>query len=57
VDPCSRRIPHDWAACPCAHQGERAARRDPRRYNYRGVPCDFAKEVRGPGGSAGPGGG
>jgi hypothetical protein len=43
---CGLRIPHDWAACPFAHQGERAARRDPARCPYRSVPCEYAKEVR-----------
>lgn len=32
VTPCSKRYSHDWASCPYAHPGERAARRDPRKY-------------------------
>ncbi|KAK3127978.1 hypothetical protein QOZ80_7AG0580940 [Eleusine coracana subsp. coracana] len=38
-----RRCPnagsHDWRLCPYAHPGERARRRDPRRYPYLAVPC------------------
>ncbi|XP_052174515.1 zinc finger CCCH domain-containing protein 54-like [Diospyros lotus] len=36
---CPRRRSHDWTQCPFAHRGERARRRDPRRYNYAAVPC------------------
>ncbi|KAI5056720.1 hypothetical protein GOP47_0028538 [Adiantum capillus-veneris] len=35
---------HDWTECPFAHPGERARRRDPRRYHYSGVVCaDYKK--------------
>jgi hypothetical protein len=34
-----------WASCPCAHKGERAARRDWRVYSYAAIACDYAKQV------------
>lgn len=37
------------AACPFAHLGERAARRDPRCYNYTGIACVSMKQVESPG--------
>jgi hypothetical protein len=41
---CSRGRNHDWTACPYAHPGEKARRRDPRRYHYSGAACpDFRK--------------
>jgi hypothetical protein len=33
----------DWAACPCGHPGERAARRCPRAVGYRSIACAYAK--------------
>ncbi|KAE8722006.1 Zinc finger CCCH domain-containing protein 20 [Hibiscus syriacus] len=36
---CSRGRAHDWTECPYAHPGEKARRRDPRRYNYSGTVC------------------
>lgn len=30
---------HDWTECPYAHKGERATRRDPRKYSYCAVVC------------------
>eukprot|EP00898_Chlorokybus_atmophyticus_P002417 jgi/Chlat1/3176/Chrsp22S00249 len=41
---CTRPRSHDWTECPFAHPGEKARRRDPRKYNYSGVACpDFRK--------------
>lgn len=35
---------HDWTECPFAHPGEKARRRDPRRFHYSGAACpDFRK--------------
>ncbi|KAJ0715925.1 putative transcription factor C3H family [Helianthus annuus] len=36
---CSRAKSHDWIDCPYAHTGEKARRRDPRKYHYSGDPC------------------
>ncbi|XP_074590865.1 zinc finger CCCH domain-containing protein 23-like [Curcuma longa] len=39
---CPRGRSHDWTECPYAHPGEKARRRDPRRFHYSGTPCsDF----------------
>ncbi|KAJ1263732.1 hypothetical protein BS78_09G208800 [Paspalum vaginatum] len=41
---CARARSHDWTACPYAHPGEAARRRDPRRVAYTGEPCpDFRR--------------
>ncbi|KAL8139272.1 hypothetical protein V2J09_005293 [Rumex salicifolius] len=41
---CVRGRSHDWTECPFAHPGEKARRRDPRRYHYSGTPCpEFRK--------------
>lgn len=41
---CPRARPHDWTQCPFAHPGEKAKRRDPRRFRYSGTACpDFRK--------------
>ncbi|KAF3793418.1 Zinc finger CCCH domain-containing protein 49 [Nymphaea thermarum] len=41
---CTRARSHDWTDCPFAHPGEKARRRDPRRFNYSGTVCpDFRK--------------
>lgn len=49
---CARARSHDWTACPYAHPGEAARRRDPRRVAYSGDPCpDFRRR---PGGDACP---
>lgn len=41
---CPRARPHDWTQCPFAHPGEKARRRDPRRYKYSGTACpEFRK--------------
>ncbi|OAY26814.1 zinc finger CCCH domain-containing protein 20 [Manihot esculenta] len=41
---CARGRSHDWTECPYAHPGEKARRRDPRRYHYSGTACpDFRK--------------
>ncbi|XP_015877684.2 zinc finger CCCH domain-containing protein 54 [Ziziphus jujuba] len=36
---CPRARSHDWTECPYAHKGEKAQRRDPRKYNYCAVVC------------------
>mmetsp|Transcript_13307 Transcript_13307/g.25345 ORF Transcript_13307/g.25345 Transcript_13307/m.25345 type:complete len:454 (-) Transcript_13307:273-1634(-) len=44
VKACPRTRAHDWTQCPFAHPGEKARRRDPRKYNYSAVPCpDYRK--------------
>ncbi|XP_051151577.1 zinc finger CCCH domain-containing protein 20-like [Andrographis paniculata] len=44
VKKCARARSHDWTQCPFAHPGEKARRRDPRKYHYSGRPCpDFRK--------------
>lgn len=44
VRSCTRGRSHDWTTCPYAHPGEKARRRDPRRFQYSGTPCpDFRK--------------
>ena len=44
VLPCSKRVAHDWTTCVFAHNGEKARRRDPRKYNYTGIACVDMKE-------------
>jgi hypothetical protein len=44
IDPCPKLYAHDWAACPCGHQGERAARRNLRVIPYRSIACPYAKK-------------
>ncbi|XP_025806774.1 zinc finger CCCH domain-containing protein 10-like [Panicum hallii] len=39
VQRCPEMSSHDWKACPYAHIGERARRRDPRRFPYLAAPC------------------
>lgn len=39
VKRCPRARPHDWTQCPFAHPGEKAKRRDPRRFRYSGTAC------------------
>ncbi|GFZ12896.1 zinc finger C-x8-C-x5-C-x3-H type family protein [Actinidia rufa] len=36
---CTRSRSHDWTDCPFAHPGEKARRRDPRRFHYSGTIC------------------
>lgn len=36
---CTRSRSHDWTNCPFAHPGEKARRRDPRRFHYSGTVC------------------
>ncbi|XP_072960605.1 zinc finger CCCH domain-containing protein 35-like [Typha angustifolia] len=36
---CARGRSHDWTECPYAHPGEKARRRDPRKYRYSGIAC------------------
>ncbi|KAL6131795.1 hypothetical protein ACLB2K_070168 [Fragaria x ananassa] len=36
---CPRMRSHDWTDCPYAHRGEKAQRRDPRRYPYSAIVC------------------
>ncbi|KAK9292188.1 hypothetical protein L1049_020148 [Liquidambar formosana] len=39
---CTQMRSHDWTECPFAHRGEKARRRDPRKFNYAAVACpDF----------------
>ncbi|XVF89132.1 hypothetical protein PTKIN_Ptkin19aG0105900 [Pterospermum kingtungense] len=41
---CARGRSHDWTECPYAHPGEKARRRDPRKFHYSGTACpDFRK--------------
>ncbi|KAF6141953.1 hypothetical protein GIB67_037921 [Kingdonia uniflora] len=41
---CMRSRSHDWTDCPFAHPGEKARRRDPRRFHYSGNSCaDFRR--------------
>lgn len=41
---CPRGRSHDWTECPYAHTGEKARRRDPRKFHYCGTACpDFRK--------------
>ncbi|KAF5726036.1 zinc finger CCCH domain-containing protein 20 [Tripterygium wilfordii] len=41
---CARGRSHDWTECPYAHPGEKARRRDPRKYHYTGTACpEFRK--------------
>ncbi|KAK9742065.1 hypothetical protein RND81_03G146000 [Saponaria officinalis] len=41
---CARGRSHDWTECPYAHPGEKARRRDPRKYHYSGAACpDFRR--------------
>ncbi|XP_073300154.1 zinc finger CCCH domain-containing protein 23 [Primulina huaijiensis] len=44
VKKCTRSRPHDWTECPFAHPGEKARRRDPRKFHYSGSACpDFRR--------------
>ena len=46
VELCANAAPHDLTACPFAHAGEKARRRDPRAFSYSGAACpDFRKGV------------
>ncbi|CAI9759376.1 unnamed protein product [Fraxinus pennsylvanica] len=50
VRKCRRSRSHDWMDCPFAHPGEKARRRDPRKYNYTGTVCaEFRKGYCGKG--------
>ncbi|GKU96389.1 hypothetical protein SLEP1_g9630 [Rubroshorea leprosula] len=41
---CTRSRSHDWTDCPFAHPGEKARRRDPRRFRYSSTVCsDFRR--------------
>lgn len=41
---CTRSRSHDWTDCPFAHPGEKARRRDPRKFHYNGIICqDFRR--------------
>lgn len=48
VKRCPRARPHDWTQCPFAHPGEKAKRRDPRKYRYSGTACPEFRRVGGP---------
>ncbi|KAK1408553.1 hypothetical protein QVD17_40427 [Tagetes erecta] len=39
VRKCARPRSHDWTDCPYVHPGEKARRRDPRKYSYSGTAC------------------
>ncbi|KAL6957468.1 hypothetical protein U1Q18_045929, partial [Sarracenia purpurea var. burkii] len=44
VKRCARGRSHDWTECPFAHPGEKARRRDPRKFHYAGTACpEFRK--------------
>nr|XP_043627965.1 zinc finger CCCH domain-containing protein 20-like [Erigeron canadensis] len=44
VRKCARGRSHDWTDCPYAHPGEKARRRDPKKFHYSGNPCpEFRK--------------
>ncbi|KAL7150807.1 hypothetical protein ABFS83_05G138200 [Erythranthe nasuta] len=44
VKKCALARSHDWTECPFAHPGEKARRRDPRKYHYSGGACpDFRR--------------
>uniref|UniRef100_A0A3Q7HDD9 AtC3H23-like CCCH zinc finger domain-containing protein n=1 Tax=Solanum lycopersicum TaxID=4081 RepID=A0A3Q7HDD9_SOLLC len=45
VQKCSKHYSHDWTSCPFTHEGEKARRRDPRKYNYLPIPCPGYKFV------------
>ncbi len=42
---CPKAKPHDWTQCPFAHPGEKAKRRDPRRFTYSGSACPEFRKV------------
>ncbi|GMH37497.1 hypothetical protein BSKO_05370 [Bryopsis sp. KO-2023] len=44
VAPCCKQYCHDWWACPFAHEGEKARRRDPRTFKYASVACPSVKQ-------------
>ncbi|GAB2233892.1 hypothetical protein Droror1_Dr00003122 [Drosera rotundifolia] len=47
---CTRSRSHDWTDCPFAHPGEKARRRDPRKYHYSGTVCpEYRRGVCGKG--------
>ncbi|KAK7257412.1 hypothetical protein RIF29_31382 [Crotalaria pallida] len=48
VRKCTRSRSHDWTDCPFAHPGEKARRRDPRRYHYSGTVCPEYRRGGGP---------
>mmetsp|Transcript_38345 Transcript_38345/g.98036 ORF Transcript_38345/g.98036 Transcript_38345/m.98036 type:complete len:391 (+) Transcript_38345:275-1447(+) len=44
VAPCLKNYTHDWSACPFAHKGEKATRRDPLKFSYMASNCpDFKR--------------
>ncbi|XP_073043324.1 zinc finger CCCH domain-containing protein 20-like [Primulina eburnea] len=44
VRKCARGRSHDWTECPFAHPGEKARRRDPRKFHYSAAACpEFRK--------------
>ncbi|XP_073051442.1 zinc finger CCCH domain-containing protein 20-like [Primulina eburnea] len=44
VRKCGRGRSHDWTACPFAHPGEKARRRDLRKFHYSSAACpEFRK--------------
>ncbi|XP_059316096.1 zinc finger CCCH domain-containing protein 23-like [Lycium ferocissimum] len=50
IKKCSILRSHEWASCPFSHRGERARRRDLRKYSYLPIPCPgykFASCIKG----------
>jgi hypothetical protein len=45
VLPCAKRFGHDWTDCAYCHPGEKAQRRDPKKYSYIGVACPDMKKT------------
>lgn len=44
VRKCARGRSHDWTECPFAHPGEKARRRDPKKFHYSAAACpEFRK--------------
>ncbi|KAJ4954714.1 hypothetical protein NE237_011497 [Protea cynaroides] len=39
IKKCPKTRSHDWTCCPFAHYGEKARRRDPRKFKYAAVAC------------------
>lgn len=39
---------HDWTECPFAHNGEKARRRDPRKWSYSSQACPSFRKASAP---------
>jgi hypothetical protein len=46
VLPCSKRLSHDWCACPFLHPNEKSRRRCLRQYKYSAIVCADMRDVR-----------